>query len=129
MTKRRMSVVLAAAALISAVGGFASAADKAPAKPMDFTVKSEPMTAAPNPGRNQKWDASKGRFGFTLDIQQPEGRQATPNDVAAGAYFRITPSVRVGGSVALGEQDLTPRRNQARPADQPKVRLESTFKF
>ncbi|TAJ71254.1 MAG: hypothetical protein EPO51_13195 [Phenylobacterium sp.] len=129
MSKRRLSVVIVAAALISAAGGVASAADKAPAKPMDFTVKSEPMTAAPNPGRNMKWDASKGRFGFTLDIQQPDGRPAVPNDVSAGAYFRITPSVRVGGSVALGEQDLTPRRNASRPADQPKVRLESTFKF
>ena len=128
MSKRRMSVVLVAAALISAVGGGAYAADKAP-KPMDFTVKSEPMALVPSVGRNTKFDASKGRFGFTLDIQQPDGRPAVPNDVSAGAYFRITPSVRVGGSVALGEQDLTPRRNQARPADQPKVRLESTFKF
>lgn len=128
MSKRRTSVVIVAAALISAVGGGAYAADKA-SKPMDFTVKSEPMSVAPNPGRNMKLDASKGRFGFTVDVQQPDGRPATPNDVSAGAYFRITPSVRVGGSVALGEQDLTPRRNQARPADQPKVRLESTFKF
>jgi hypothetical protein len=128
MSKRRMSVVLAASALISATAGGASAADKTP-KPMDFTVKSEPITVAPSVGRNTKFDASKGRFGFTLDIQQPDGRPSTPNDVSAGAYFRITPSVRVGGSVALGEQDLTPRRNAARPADQPKVRLESTFKF
>ena len=52
-----------------------------------------------------------------------------PNDIQAGAYFRITPALRVGGSVALGEQDLTPRRNQSRPADQPKVRLETAFKF
>lgn len=129
MTKRRMSVVFVAAALISAVSGGAYAADKAPAKPMDFTVRSEPMSVAPNPGRNMKLDASKGRFGFTVDVQQPDGRPAVPNDVSAGAYFRITPSVSVGGSVALGEQDLTPRRNAARPADQPKVRLESTFKF
>ncbi len=129
MTKRRMSVVIAAAALMSAVGGLAHAADKSPARPLDFTVKSEPMTVAPNGGRNTKFDASKGRFGIVLDIQQPDGRPATPNDVSAGAYFRITPSVQVGGSVALGDQDLTPRRNQARPADQPKVRLESTFKF
>lgn len=128
MSKRRMSVVIVAAALISAVSGGAYAADKV-AKPMDFTVKSEPLSVAPNPGRNMKLDASKGRFGFTVDVQQPNGRPATPNDVSAGAYFRITPSVRVGGSVALGEQDLTPRRNQSRPADQPKVRLESRFKF
>ncbi|HEX7885633.1 MAG TPA: hypothetical protein VF474_06615 [Phenylobacterium sp.] len=128
MSGFRISVVLAASALISATSGGAYAADKV-SKPMDFTVKSEPTTAAPNPGRNTKFDASKGRFGLVLDIQQPDGRPATPNDVSAGAYFRITPSVRVGGSVSLGEQDLTPRRNQARPADQPKLRLESTFKF
>jgi phosphate-selective porin len=128
MSARRISVVLAASALISAAAGAAYAADKSP-KPMDFTVKSEPTTVAPNAGRNMRFDAFKGRFGLVLGIQQPDGRPATPNDVSAGAYFRITPSVRVGGSVALGDQDLTPQRNQARPADQPKVRLESTFKF
>ncbi|MBU1514969.1 MAG: hypothetical protein KKE02_01780 [Alphaproteobacteria bacterium] len=122
-----MSVVIVAAALLSAVGGSAYAADKPATKPMDFTVKSEPMN--PIAGRNMKLDASKGRFGFTLDVQQSDGRPTAPNDVSAGAYFRITPSVRVGGSVALGEQDLTPRRNQSRPADQPKVRLETAFKF
>ncbi|MBU1379162.1 MAG: hypothetical protein KKA30_24575 [Alphaproteobacteria bacterium] len=127
MSKRRMSVVIVAAALLSAVGGSAYAADKPATKPMDFTVKSEPMN--PIAGRNMKLDASKGRFGFTLDVQQSDGRPTAPNDVSAGAYFRITPSVRVGGSVALGEQDLTPRRNQSRPADQPKVRLETAFKF
>lgn len=128
MSTRRMSVVIAAAALMSTVSGGAYAADKV-SRSLDFTVKSEPTTAAPNAGRNMKWDATKGRFGFTLDIQQPDTRPTRPNDVSAGAYFRITPSVRVGGSVALGEQDLTLRRNQARPADQPKVRLETAFKF
>jgi hypothetical protein len=123
-----MSVMFAVAALMSAAAGGAYAADKV-AKPMDFTVKSEPMTVTPNVGKTTKLDASKGRFGFTLDMQQPDSREPTPNDVQAGAYFRITPSLRVGGSVALGEQDLTPRRNQARPADQPKVRLETNFKF
>lgn len=128
MSIRRISVALLATALFSAAAGGAWAADK-PAKPIDFTVRSEPAAAAPNAGKAMKWDASKGRFGFTLDVQQPDGREARPNDVSAGAYFRITPSVRVGGAVALGEQDLTPQRNAARPADQPKVRLETKFKF
>lgn len=128
MSIRRMSVALVATALFSAAAGGAWAADK-PAKPIDFTVRSEPAAAAPNTGKASQYDVSKGRFGFTLGIQQPAARPATPNDVSAGAYFRITPSVRVGGSVALGEQDLTPQRNQARPADQPKVRLETKFKF
>ncbi|MBL8554233.1 MAG: hypothetical protein JNL41_08140 [Phenylobacterium sp.] len=127
MTTLRLSAALVAAVLMSAVGGAASAADKG--KPVDFTVRSEPMSVAPNGGRSYTYDASKGRFGFTMRMQQPEDREATPNDVQAGAYFRITPSIRVGGSVALGDQQLTPRANQARPADAPKLRLESTLKF
>lgn len=128
MSIRRTSVVIAAAALMSAAAASAQAADKAP-RPVDFTVKAEPALLAPSAGRTMKYDASKGRFGFTLNIQQPTERPTTGNDVQAGAYFRLTPSLRVGGSVALGEQELTPRANQARPADTPKVRLESTFKF
>jgi hypothetical protein len=128
MTVRRMSAVFVAAALTSAVAGGAWAADK-PSKPVDFTVRSEPTTLADKTGRTYKYDASKGRFGFTLQMQQSETRPVSPNDVQAGAYFRITPSIQVGGSVALGEQELTPRVNPVRPADQPKLRLESKLKF
>ena len=127
MSIRRVSAVIATAVLFSTGAATAHAADKG--KPVDFTVKAEPITVAPNGGTALRYDARRGRFGVTLGIQQPQDRQAVPNDVQAGAYFRITPSVRVGGSVALGEQDLTPRPNSARPADTPKVRLESTFRF
>ena len=127
MSVGRTGAIIAAAALLSAATGVAHAADKG--KRVDFTVKSEPAAAAPGAGRIQMYDASKGRFGFTLGVKQTEAREATLNDVQAGAYYRITPSLRVGGSVALGEQELTPRPNQARPADQPKVRLETAFKF
>ena len=128
MSNRRIHLAIVAAALFSAVSGSAWAADKV-SKPVDFTVRSEPIAAAPNVGKALKMDASKGRFGFTLNLQQPDERPAVMNDVQAGAYFRITPSLRVGGSVALGEQDLKLRSNAARPADAPKVRLETAFKF
>lgn len=95
MSIRRISVALLATALASAAAGSAWAADK-PAKPIDFTVRSEPVAAAPNTGKAMKWDASKGRFGFTLDVQQPAGRPATPNDVSAGAYFRRSEERSVG---------------------------------
>ena len=127
MNTRRISLAIAAAALLSVVCGNASAADKG--KVVDFTVKSEPMTSAPNGGKALKWDASKGRFGFTLNIQQPRERPAVANDVQAGAYFRITPTLRVGGSVALGEQDLKLLPNAARPAASPKLTLQTAFKF
>ena len=128
MTLRRLSVVIGAAALISAVAGGAWAGDRG-GKPVDFTVRTEPLAVAPNSGQSLRMDATKGKFGLTFTLQQPGERRATPNDIAAGAYYRITPSVRVGGSVAFGDQDLTPRTNQARPADSPKVRLETAFKF
>lgn len=127
MTVGRTGAMIAAAALLSAAAGGAHAADKN--KRIDFTVKSEPTAAAPGAGRIMKYDASKGRFGLTLGVKQTDSREASPNDVQAGAYFRITPSLRVGGSVAFGEQEVMARPSQARPADQPKVRLETAFKF
>jgi hypothetical protein len=127
MTARRISFVIAAAALLSAAGFGASAAEKG--KAVDFTVKSEPLTAASDGGRALKWDASKGRFGFTLNIQQPRERPAVANDVQAGAYFRITPTLRVGGAVALGDQELKLLPNAARPAAAPKLTLQTAFKF
>ena len=127
MRNHRASIVLAATALLSAAAGGAHAADRG--KAVDFTVKSEPMTVAPNPGRALRYDASKGRLGFTPNIQQPDDRPAVANDVQAGAYFRITPSLRVGGSVALGEQELKFRPTPGRPADAPKVTLQTAFKF
>jgi hypothetical protein len=123
----RTGAMIAAAALLSAAAGGAHAADKN--KSIDFTVKSEPAAAAPGAGQIQKYDARKGRFGLTLGVKQTDSREASPNDVQAGAYFRITPSLRVGGSVAFGEQEVMARPSQARPADQPKVRLETAFKF
>lgn len=131
MSVRRLSVVIAAAALSSAAAGGAWAGDKV-SRPVDFTVKSEPaapLSITPNAGRVMKWDASKGRFGVTLDLQQPGERPLVSNDIAAGAYYRITPSLRVGGAVALGDQQLTPRANVAPPASTPRVRVETKFRF
>lgn len=118
---------MATAALLSATAGVAQAADKG--KPIDFTVRSE--SSPVSPGSNSvKWDARKGRWGLTLNMQQPDARPSTLNDVRAGAYYRITPSLRVGGAVALGEQELAPGPKKLVPDEgQPRVRLETAFKF
>lgn len=128
MTLRRASVVIAATALFSAACGGAWAADR-PSRPVDFIVRSEPVTAAPNAGKALRYEATKGRLGFTLNIQQPLERPTVANDVQAGAYFRITPSLRVGGAVALGEQDLKRRTTPGHPAAAPKITLQTAFKF
>ncbi len=119
--------VIATAALLGASAGAAHAADKK----MDFTVRQEAASPIqPNAGQKLKYDARKGRWGVTLNLEQPTARPSTLNDVAAGAYYRITPSLRVGGAVALGEEQLAPGPKKPDAAQgQPRVRLETNFKF
>jgi hypothetical protein len=124
-------MLFVATALVSAAAGVAQAADKPAGKPLDFTVRAEaPSAIAPQGVKSTKWDARKGRWGLTLNMEQPDARPSTWNDVSAGAYYRITPSIRVGGAVALGDQQLTPGAQKITPDEgQPRVRLESSFKF
>lgn len=125
-------MLVAMIALIGAVGGTVQAAPAqatTSTKPMDFTVRAETLPIAPGT-QTMKWDAAKGHWGVTLNLQQPEARAATANDIQAGAYYRITPSLRVGGSLAFGEQQVAPGP-KPNPADvgQPRVQLETKFKF
>jgi hypothetical protein len=130
MFVRKAAMLVAGTALFGAACGAAQAADsKVATKPMDFTVHAEtsPISAGP---QVMKWDAAHGRWGVMLNVQQPDTRAATANDIAAGAYYRITPSLRVGGSLAFGDQQLAPGP-KANPADagQPRVQFETKFKF
>jgi hypothetical protein len=105
--------------------------------PADFTVKSDfsnPPQVAPfspqGPKKSLQWDAKKGKWGLKLDLDQPLNRDLELKDVQAGAYFSVTPSIRVGGAVALGESNpaLAARKNETQePA--PRVKLETAFKF
>jgi hypothetical protein len=128
MKARHFAVALGAAVLVGGAAGAAQAAD-AP-KPMDFTVHADPAAMNSTQAKSVNLDARRGRWGVTLNMQQPDTRQSTLNDVQAGAYFRITPSLRVGGAVALGDQELQPGPNKITPDEgQPRVRLETKFKF
>lgn len=127
MSVRKISVLIAGAALLSAAAGAAHADEK---PRIDFTVKSEATSAAPGAMQAMTWDARKGKWGLTLNLEQSDVRESTLNDVQAGAYYRITPKLRVGGAVALGEQQFTPGPRKLAPDEgQPRVRLETKFKF
>jgi hypothetical protein len=128
MLDLRIRWLVAATALFGAVGGVAHAADKS--KPVDFSVQSE-VSPVPTSGlKSLKWDARKGRWGLTLNMDQTDARPSSLNDVQAGAYYHITPSLRVGGAVALGDEQVTPGPKKIGSEEsQPRVRLESSFKF
>lgn len=76
-----------------------------------------------------QWD-QKGHWGLKLDLTEPVGRNMQLRDVQAGAYFRVTPQLRVGGAVSLGNDD--PNGYSPLPQTQgptPQVKLETNFKF
>lgn len=74
------------------------------------------------------WD-QKGRWSLRFDMSQPFGRDMQMRDVQAGAYYHVTPSLRVGGAVSFGEAPSQPNRTDL-PQDQaPRVKLETNFKF
>ena len=141
MAVRRIASLVAKTSLLAALFGAAGTAAHAatvPAaqpvaqstasKPMDFTVRAETSPLAP--GQVLKWDAAKGKWGVILNLQQPETRETTLNDIQAGAYYKITPALRVGGSFSFGSQPVTPGPKPNTPDNtQPRVQLETKFKF
>ena len=69
----------------------------------------------------------KGRWSVNVDVDEPLERDRKLRDLEAGAFFRVTPSVRVGGSVRLDDK-IKPER--VTPDDRgARVRLETKFQF
>jgi len=78
-----------------------------------------------NARRTLQWD-QQAKWGWKLEMNQPVTREMRLKDIEAGAYFKVTPSFRVGGAVGLTDSaPPTPSTEQVTP----RVRLETTFKF
>lgn len=77
-----------------------------------------------------EYDAAKSRWGLKFDVQQQAGVNSEYKNVQAGAYFKLTPSLRVGAGVSLNDpqNNLTNNPLAQTPAP-PKVHLETDFKF
>lgn len=131
--------IAAVAALALTGSATAALAQVAPAKPRapsaadafvvrgDFNLRDSQFGSL-NGRRTLVWDAKKGRWGLMLDINPRSGVDAQARDVEAGAFFRVTPQLRVGGAVGVGPQ-LAPARKPGDNEEAPRVRLETAFKF
>ena len=90
-------------------------------------AKDQNQWGAQSTRRSLQWD-DKARWGVKLDLNQPARRDMQLKDIQAGAYYRLSPSLRVGGAVALGDSSQINRYSA--PQDRaPRVRLETAFKF
>lgn len=127
MFARSVISLLGAALLVS---GATAAHAETPKKPTEFTVRSETSAALSSQGnKSLKWDARKGRWGVSFNLDQRTERDQQWNNVQAGAYFRVTPSLQVGGAVALGDKEQSVYKKTEPVDSAPRVRLETAFKF
>ena len=69
----------------------------------------------------------KSHWGLKLELQQPVTREMNIKDVEAGAFYKVTPSIRVGGAVGL--TDAKPAAPEATSPVTPRVRLGASYKF
>ena len=134
---RSIAAVVALTLLGSATAAYAQSA---PAKPRvqpapdafvvrgDFNLR-DSQFGSQSGRRTLVWDAKTGRWGLMLDITPRLGVDAQARDVEAGAFFRVTPQLRVGGAVGVGPQTAPVRKAGDRDDETPRVRLETAFKF
>jgi hypothetical protein len=76
------------------------------------------------------WQAND-KWNLTLNLKDADRTKVTSRDEAAvGAFYHFTPSIRVGGEVAVAD---TPNAAKTTPKDDKDqaatVKLESAFKF
>lgn len=124
----RVRILATAAALVlfgTAGHAYAETAKRPAAEALavrgDFNAQ-----AAAAPNKILQWDTKKGRWGLKLGLGS---RDAQWKNVEAGAFFRITPSLRVGGAVGFESTKDVPIRKRDEEEAAPKVRLETAFKF
>ena len=130
----RARVIFAVSAAVAILGGASLArADSTRGQPVVVTDNLAGVTLdqgqwGPQPARHSlQWD--KKGWTLKLEMTEPVGRDLQARDVQAGAYYHITPRLRVGGAVAFGDTPSTPDRSNLPQTQSPRVRLETNFKF
>lgn len=90
--------------------------------------RSAPSAQAPQ-RRGLRWNEN-GRWGLNFNLNEPVGRETAWGDVEAGAYYRLNPRLSVGAAAGLGPAEEDPARApETDRRNQPRIRLESLFKF
>ncbi len=131
----RLSAVIAASlGLVALVGvaGEASAQSRSRAPAVTLAEASTAQRSSPlpaQPRRGLRWNEN-GRWGLDFNLNQPVGREADWGDVEAGAYYRLSPRLRVGAAAGLAAPEQDPARApETDRRSQPRVRLETLFRF
>ena len=123
-----LAMVMATGVLTA--GAPALAQSRAPTVSLSEAQAAQRSAPAPQ-RRGLRWNDS-GRWGLNFNLNQPVGRETDWGDVEAGAYYRLSPRLRVGAAANLASPEVDPARAPESAADRraaPRVRLETIFKF
>ena len=124
------ALAIAGTAHDASAQGQSQARGRAPAVSLTEAAQASHSTPAPQ-RRGLRWNDS-GRWGLNFNLNQPVGRETDWGDVEAGAYYRLSPRLRVGAAANLASPEIDPARAPESAADRraaPRVRLETIFKF
>ena len=117
-----------AAALLLASVSSAAQAEPAPGRAaLNAVSPSESPWTLNAPHKTLQLD-TRGRWGLRLDLDKPSNRDLNLSDVEAGAFFKITPSLRIGGTVGVGN-NYAPQQKLPIPDPGARVRLQTNFQF
>jgi hypothetical protein len=144
MASLRLSSAVIAAAVLLGSASFAFAqtstpmpGQTAPKSKVSFSTDTFTAGQPASPDKSQytgsttrsvmQWEGA-GRWGLKVQLDQSVARETQPKDVEAGAFYKVTPRLRVGGAVGLADKaPPTPRPSTDTTA--PRVKLETTLKF
>jgi hypothetical protein len=129
----RVAALIGAAVAFAAVAATADAASaqaaqrsRAPAVSLSEATAAQ---RAQTPRRSLRWREG-GRWSLDLNLNQPVGRETELGDVEAGAYYSLSPRLRVGAAAGLARPETDPARAvESDRRAQSRVRLESIFRF
>jgi hypothetical protein len=72
----------------------------------------------------------KSHWGLKLEFKQPVTRDMQLKDVEAGAYYKLSPSVRLGGTVGVTDaKPATPQADANKAPVTPRAKIGATLKF
>jgi len=74
-----------------------------------------------------QWEGA-GRWGLKVQLDQSVARDVQPRDMEAGAFYKVTPKLRVGVAGGLTDK-AAPVRKPTKDDVTPRVKLETTLKF
>jgi hypothetical protein len=123
-------------AVLSVVGAFAAGvaahAESVQGGQVLLAANDFATPAPSSTGHTLEWDSKKARWGLKLGVESRLDRDPQLRDVSPGVFYKITPRLHIGGAVTLAPdpgEGFDTQHFTTPQAPNPRVRLETTFKF